>query len=175
MLDITYIYTYNRIHTIAIPFLLSSRFKTHHHPNPKTNHPPIQDVITSSLAAHTVANHTYTPTTALARAHDAIASGRNPGNGSNNNSNSSNPGAAGAAWEGVFTIPVCDVGWAVAADNLPEKAYILQPVGEDYRPRWCGPVCGGDAGATRKWIEAAGMKGFESPKEECEDEDEGGY
>ncbi|KAI4176712.1 MAG: hypothetical protein LQ346_007828 [Caloplaca aetnensis] len=120
----------------------------------------VADVIASSLSAHTVANHTYTPTTALARAHDAIASGRGI-----------NPGAA---WEGVFTIPVCDVGWAVAGD-IAEKAYILQPLGEDYRPRWCGPVCGGDAGATRAWIEAAGMAGFESPREECEDEDDVGY
>ncbi|KAL8652371.1 MAG: hypothetical protein Q9210_002717 [Variospora velana] len=48
-----------------------------------------------------------------------------------------NPGAAGASWEGVFTIPVCDVGWAVTGD-IADKQHILQPLGKDYRPHWCG-------------------------------------
>ncbi|KAL8926287.1 MAG: hypothetical protein Q9208_003009 [Pyrenodesmia sp. 3 TL-2023] len=122
----------------------------------------VADVINSSLDAYTAARYAYTPTTAAARARDALTSGR------------ANPGTAGAAWEGVFTIPVCDVGWAVTGD-IPDKQYILQPLGKKYRPHWCGAVCSGDAQTTSEWIEASNMGGFESPKFLCDDDDDVPY
>lgn len=39
------------------------------------------------------------------------------------------PGSEGAAWEGIFTVPMCDVGAAVDAD-YQLKEYILQPYGQ---------------------------------------------
>jgi hypothetical protein len=77
-----------------------------------------------------------------------------------------NPGAEGAAWEGIFTIPVCDVGSAVYANYL-YKQYILQPYGQNSRPVWCGPICNGDNQTTYDFIKAANMQGFQSPKHLC--------
>ncbi|KAL9602343.1 MAG: hypothetical protein Q9219_001909 [cf. Caloplaca sp. 3 TL-2023] len=111
----------------------------------------VQAVISSSLDAYAAGRFAYTPATASARAQDALLKGWG------------NPGAAGAAWEGVFTIPVCDVGWAVEG-NIDDKQYILQPQGHDYRPHWCGPVCGGDVQLTRDFIAAANMANFQSPR-----------
>ncbi|KAL8935688.1 MAG: hypothetical protein Q9211_004572 [Gyalolechia sp. 1 TL-2023] len=116
----------------------------------------IEDVINSSLDAYTYAQFNYTAETAAARALDALQNGWG------------NPGVATASWEGVFTIPVCDVGWAIAAD-VDYKHFILQPVGEGgrYRPQWCGPVCSGDEAMTRAFIHAANMDNFKSPKFKC--------
>ncbi|KAI4092249.1 MAG: hypothetical protein LQ344_003607 [Seirophora lacunosa] len=115
------------------------------------------DIINSSLDAYAEAKYSYGADTAAARAQDAIQSGWG------------NPGAAGASWEGVFTIPVCDVGWAVAGD-IADKKYILQPLGKDYRPHWCGAVCSGDVQTTKDFIAAANMNNFQSPRFACEEE-----
>lgn len=104
-----------------------------------------------------MAKYSYGADTAAARAQDALQSGWG------------NPGAAGASWEGVFTIPVCDVGWAVAGD-IADKKYILQPLGKDYRPHWCGAVCSGDVQTTKDFIAAANMVNFQSPRFACEEE-----
>ncbi|KAJ5389493.1 uncharacterized protein N7496_000561 [Penicillium cataractarum] len=114
----------------------------------------VQDIINSSLDAYNVAGYNYNADTAKARAEDAISNAW------------ASPGAKGAAWEGIFTIPVCDVGAAVNAD-YQDKQYILQPYGHDSRPVWCGPICGGDLQKTKDFIHAANMDGFQSPKHLC--------
>jgi hypothetical protein len=114
----------------------------------------VQDIIESSLDAYNVAGYNYDADTRAARAEDAIANAW------------ASPGSKGAAWEGIFTVPVCDVGSAVDAD-YEYKQYILQPYGHDSRPIWCGPVCKGDLQTTKDFIHAANMDGFKSPKQMC--------
>ncbi|KAJ5096138.1 hypothetical protein NUU61_005494 [Penicillium alfredii] len=119
----------------------------------------IEDIINSSLDAYNVAGYDYTAEKGSERASDAL-------------SNSwANPGSQGASWEGIFTVPVCDIGGAVDAD-YQLKDYILQPYGHDSRPVWCGPICGGDLQKTKDFINAANMGGFKSPKHLC-DQDPG--
>ena len=78
-----------------------------------------------------------------------------------------NPGAQGASWEGTFTIPVCDVSTAIEAD-YQDKQYILQPyIGDNSRPLWCGPVCGGNLTTTQAFNAAEQMTKFDSPKQAC--------
>ncbi|KAL8996028.1 MAG: hypothetical protein Q9169_004375 [Polycauliona sp. 2 TL-2023] len=116
----------------------------------------VADVINSSLDSYTAARYAYGADTAVARAQDALQNGWG------------NPGAAGASWEGTFTIHLCDVGWAVEGD-IADKQYILQPLGVDDRPHWCGPICSGDVQQTRDWIGATNMANFQSPRFVCED------
>ncbi|KAL8867949.1 MAG: hypothetical protein Q9174_005324 [Haloplaca sp. 1 TL-2023] len=78
----------------------------------------IQDIINSSLDSYNVARYSYNTDTAKSRAQNALTDGWE------------NPGSKGASWEGVFTIPVCDVGWATGAD-LQGKEFILQPYGHE--------------------------------------------
>ncbi|KAL8755855.1 MAG: hypothetical protein Q9199_003338 [Rusavskia elegans] len=78
-----------------------------------------------------------------------------------------NPDSKGASWEGVFTLPVCDGGWAVSSD-MERKQYILQGHDHAARRNWCGPVCTGDLETTREFIKAANMGDFMSPKVLCE-------
>ncbi|KAL8692827.1 MAG: hypothetical protein Q9218_002210 [Villophora microphyllina] len=122
-----------------------------------TNYPgvTIEDVINSSLDSYNVARFSYNADTAASRAKDALTNGWG------------NPGAAGASWEGVFTIPVCDVGWA-AGSTLQGKEFILQPYDHDSRPMWCGPVCTGDMQTTKDFIAATNMNNFDSPKHLCD-------
>ncbi|KAJ5788052.1 hypothetical protein N7457_003042 [Penicillium paradoxum] len=115
----------------------------------------IEDVINSSLDAYNVAGYNYDADTAAHRASDAISNAW------------ASPGSAAASWEGIFTIPVCDVGSAVDAD-YEYKEYILQPYGHDSRPVWCGPICSGDDQKTKDFINAVNMDGFRSPKHLCE-------
>ncbi|KAJ5175330.1 uncharacterized protein N7482_001207 [Penicillium canariense] len=114
----------------------------------------VADIINSSLDAYNVAGYDYSNDKAASRAEEAYVSGWG------------NPGAKGAAWEGIFTIPVCDVGAAVNSD-YSGKEYILQPYGHDSRPVWCGAICGGDVQKTKDFIHAANMDGFMSPKHLC--------
>ncbi|KAJ5143048.1 uncharacterized protein N7515_001835 [Penicillium bovifimosum] len=113
-----------------------------------------EDIINSSLDAWEVAGYNYDSDTAASRAEDAIGNAW------------ASPGSKGASWEGIFTIPVCDVGSAVDAD-YQDKEYILQPYGHDARPVWCGPICEGDQDKTQSFIKAANMDGFQSPKHLC--------
>ncbi|KAJ5543082.1 hypothetical protein N7535_005511 [Penicillium sp. DV-2018c] len=115
----------------------------------------VEDIINSSLDAYKVAGFNYDSDTAASRAKDAVANAW------------ASPGSKGASWEGIFTIPVCDIGSAVNAD-YQDKEYILQPYGHDSRPVWCGPICGGDQDTTQSFIKAANMDGFQSPKHLCD-------
>ncbi|KAL8812014.1 MAG: hypothetical protein Q9200_001346 [Gallowayella weberi] len=118
------------------------------------------DIISSSLDSYNVARYSYDASTAAARAQDALANGW------------ANPGNSGASWEGVFTIPVCDVGWAASSD-LERKQYILQGHDHEARPNWCGPICNKDEATTQEFIKAANMEGFRSPKVSCASEQTG--
>ncbi|KAI4253819.1 MAG: hypothetical protein LQ352_003460 [Teloschistes flavicans] len=122
-----------------------------------TNYPgvTVADVINSSLDSYNVARYSYNADTAASRAEDALSSGWG------------NPGSKGASWEGVFTVPVCDVGWAVGS-TLQGKDFILQPYDHDSRPVWCGPVCTGNLQTTKDFIAAANMNNFDSPKHLCD-------
>jgi hypothetical protein len=77
-----------------------------------------------------------------------------------------NPGALGPAWEGIWDIPVCDIG-AAAQSNIEDKGEILMRYGQDSRPHWCGDICSGSADKTKAFIEAANMKNFKSPRHFC--------
>ncbi|KAI4256543.1 MAG: hypothetical protein L6R42_006154 [Xanthoria sp. 1 TBL-2021] len=107
------------------------------------------------LYSYNVACFSYNAATAPSRAQDALTNGW------------ANPGSKGASWEGVFTLPVCDVGWAASSD-MERKQHILQGHDHDARPNWCGPVCPGDLQTTREFIKAANMENFMSPKGLCE-------
>ncbi|KAJ5170612.1 uncharacterized protein N7500_003395 [Penicillium coprophilum] len=119
------------------------------------------DIINSSLDAYNTAGFNYTSEIGSSRALDAIKNSWG------------NPAAQGASWEGIFTIPVCDIGNAIGADYVG-KEYILQPYGHESRPVWCGPICKGnahtaqdDAQTTKDFIKAANMDNFEGFNHLC--------
>ncbi|KAJ5580842.1 hypothetical protein N7450_007143 [Penicillium hetheringtonii] len=117
----------------------------------------VEDIINSSLDAYNVAGYDYSSDTLASRAQDAISNAW------------ANPGSKGAAWEGIFTVPVCDVSSTIG-QNYDLGEYILQPYGHDSRPCWCGPVCGGDLEKTKEFIKATNMDGFKSPKHLCKED-----
>ncbi|KAH8433965.1 uncharacterized protein LDX57_011601 [Aspergillus melleus] len=117
----------------------------------------VEDIINSSLDAYNAAGYDYNADKAAERASDAVANAW------------ASPGEKGASWEGVFTIPVCDVRGAVDSD-FEMKEYILQPYGHKMRPVWCGAICGGDQQTTQSFINAANMGGFKSPKHLCSED-----
>ncbi|KAJ9492066.1 hypothetical protein VN97_g1169 [Penicillium thymicola] len=114
----------------------------------------VQDVINSSLDAWNTAGINYDEDARKNRAEEAVQEGW------------ANPAAQGASWEGIFTIPVCDVGWAVDGD-LERKDWVLQPYSKDSRPNWCGPICEGDHQKTVDFINTAQMGGVQSPIYQC--------
>lgn len=116
-----------------------------------------EDIINSSLDAYNVAGYDYSSDTLASRAQDAISNAW------------ANPGSQGAAWEGIFTVPVCDISGTIG-QNYDLGEYILQPYGHDSRPCWCGPICGGDTQKTQDFIKAANMDGFKSPKHLCKED-----
>lgn len=116
----------------------------------------VADVINSSLDSYNVAEYAYDADKAAERVQDALGGGWQ------------NPGAQGPSWEGTFTVPVCDVSDAVNQDWYM-KEYILEDHDENARPVWCGPICSNDWDKTKRFIEAAGMGGFKSPKHICTD------
>ena len=118
----------------------------------------IQDIINSSLDAYIVAGYNYDNVTASQRALSAITQ------------QWANPAAQGPAWEGIFTIPVCNISASTDMDLPWTGEYILQPYGHESRPVWCGPICDGDIPKTRAFIHAANMDNFESPRHYCDDE-----
>ncbi|KAF2137405.1 uncharacterized protein K452DRAFT_329273 [Aplosporella prunicola CBS 121167] len=117
----------------------------------------ISDIISSSVDAYNVAEYNYDSEKAAERVNEALRDGWR------------NPGKQGPSWEGTFTIPVCDVGSAVGQD-WKWKEFILEEYDEDARPVWCGPICSNDWEKTKRFINAANMDGFESPKHLCVDE-----
>ena len=114
----------------------------------------IRDVITSSLNSYIAAGYSYNYTFGADRVVSAFKDGW------------ANPSDQGPAWEGTFTLPVCDIGWAMDQD-VEDKQYILQPWGHDFRPHWCGLVCSGNRQQTQDFINAANMLHFQSPKHMC--------
>ncbi|KAF4772677.1 hypothetical protein HAV15_012699 [Penicillium sp. str.  len=110
---------------------------------------------TPPLMPGEVAGYNYDSDTAAYRASDAITNAW------------ASPGSKGASWEGIFTIPVCDVTSAIESD-YQGKEYILQPYGHDSRPVWCGAICSSDSQKTSDFINAAHMDGFKSPKHLCD-------
>lgn len=118
----------------------------------------IQDIINSSLDAYIVAGYNYNNVTANQRAESAITQ------------QWANPAAQGPAWEGIFTIPVCNISATLNPDVTWAGQYVLQPYGSQNKPVWCGPVCDGDIEKMRAFIHAANMDGFEGPTHWCDDE-----
>ncbi|KAI1100645.1 hypothetical protein F4804DRAFT_336057 [Jackrogersella minutella] len=114
----------------------------------------VSDVINSSLDSYNVAEYNYDANTAASRVHDALSNGWK------------NPGSQGPSWEGTFTIPVCDVSAAVGQD-WQDKQYILEEYDGNARPVWCGPICSNDWDKTKRFINAAQMGNFKSPKHLC--------
>ncbi|KAI1440911.1 hypothetical protein F5Y02DRAFT_411169 [Annulohypoxylon stygium] len=114
----------------------------------------VSDVISSSIDSYNVAEYAYDANKAAERVNEALQEGWR------------NPGAQGPSWEGTFTIPVCDVSGAVGQDWF-DKEYILQEYGSNSRPVWCGPICSNDWDKTKRFIDAANMDGFKSPKHIC--------
>lgn len=111
-------------------------------------------MINSSLDAWNTAGNNYDEDARKNRAEEAVQEGW------------ANPAAQGASWEGIFTIPVCDVGWAVDGD-LERKDWVLQPYSKDSRPNWCGPICEGDHQKTVDFINTAQLDGVQSPIYQC--------
>lgn len=64
-----------------------------------------------------------------------------------------------SALEGLWTIPVCDVGAAIGSDMI-FKNKILQPYSS--MPTWCGNICGNDEATTKEFYEKAHITDFES-------------
>ena len=120
----------------------------------------VTDVINSSLDAYLAAGYNYNKDTALARAQSALKD------------QWANPGARGPSWEGIFTIPVCDISATIESDfHLKER--ILMPYNsDDHRLVWCGAICSGDLDKTKEFIRAANMENFQSPKRKCLDDPE---
>ncbi|KAI9795795.1 MAG: hypothetical protein M1833_006816 [Piccolia ochrophora] len=75
--------------------------------------------------------------------------------------------------EGTFSLPVCNISAVVDVPDFPKKDVILQPYGHDYRLQFCGAVCTDfvsgqlDYPTTKRFIEAANMKNFESLTYAC--------
>ena len=115
----------------------------------------IQDVIKSSLGSYIAAGYSYNYTFGADRVQDALKTGW------------AKPSDQGPGWEGTFTLPVCDIGWAMN-QNIQGKQYILQPWGHNYRPWWCALVCSGNQQQTQDFINAANMLHFQSPKHMCD-------
>ncbi|KAI2466895.1 hypothetical protein F4781DRAFT_433990 [Annulohypoxylon bovei var. microspora] len=116
----------------------------------------VADVISSSIDSYNVAEYNYDANKAAERVHEALQGGWR------------NPGSQGPSWEGTFTIPVCDVSGAVG-QNWMDKQYILEQYGGNSRPVWCGPICSNDWDKTKRFISAAKMDNFKSPKHVCTD------
>ncbi|KAI9677475.1 MAG: hypothetical protein M1817_006429 [Caeruleum heppii] len=120
----------------------------------------IQKVISSSLDAYNNAGLTYSSKNGYDRALSAIKEGW------------ANPGAAGVGWEGIFTIPVCDIGHAVDPGYVVvKKQEILQEYGQGKVPQWCGDpipnICSRSVDQYNAFIFAANMANFESPTAYC--------
>ncbi|KAI6086969.1 hypothetical protein F4821DRAFT_237314 [Hypoxylon rubiginosum] len=116
----------------------------------------ISDVIESSIDSYNVAEYNYDANKAQERVQSALHDAWR------------NPGAQGPSWEGTFTIPVCDVSSAVG-QNWKLKQYILEEYDKNARPCWCGPICSNDWDKTKRFINAANMGGFQSPKHVCQE------
>ncbi|KAI9893716.1 MAG: hypothetical protein M1814_005932 [Vezdaea aestivalis] len=117
----------------------------------------IQDIINSSLDAHEVAGLNYTWETFLSRTANQLKEG------------SFDPTHLGPSWEGLFSIPVCDVGPIVNMTdrNFNKKGVVLTPYGANQVPQWCKPMCANSTGHLDRqtsidFLNATKMLGFDS-------------
>ncbi|KAI9827477.1 MAG: hypothetical protein M1832_004827 [Thelocarpon impressellum] len=117
----------------------------------------VEDIINASLDSYAVAEYNYTAQMGHERALNQLKNGLK------------NPIQYGAAWEGVFNIPICDVGGAAIA-GIDHAEHILKKYdGNKSRPHWCGSICSNDEEKTKRFIAAAQMNNFKSPKHYCPD------
>ena len=126
----------------------------------------VEDVIKSSLATHAVVGTKYwgyTPEFALDQAKDAMGK-------------DGKPLEQGPSWEGIFTIPVCNVSEVARGINREfhykyygwDQILTQYSTEEDIRAWYCGPICDGDDTGTRYFIEAANMHGYDSFHHLCD-------
>lgn len=113
----------------------------------------VEDVIFSSLSRYEVAGYDYDNITEYNRVKSALEG------------QWANPGAHGPSLEGTSPRPVFNVSTAIDAE-YQGRQYILQRYnGENSRPIWCGPVCGGNLTTTQAFTAAVQMTNFDSPKQ----------
>lgn len=73
-----------------------------------------------------------------------------------------------SSWEGIFNIPVCDVGMVPYVGDFPDKNRVLTDYGTNQEPTWCAAVCNVDQGETDKFLKTANMENFDdNPKDHC--------
>ena len=116
----------------------------------------VEDVINSSLDSWLIAGYNYTEKTANDQTLEALRQGiKKPSS------------LASPAWQGTFTIPVCDVSSAAKANIRDASDILMEFNGRESRPKWCGPVCSNNQAVTDAFIRAAQMENFKSPSEPC--------
>ena len=82
------------------------------------------------------------------------------------------PASAGPSWEGIFTIPVCDISGVIPAKGFEKKKDILRTYGRGKIPTWCQPVCTNaegvlDRALTLQFLDLVKMHNFDSPTIKC--------
>ncbi|KAL8827105.1 MAG: hypothetical protein Q9191_003388 [Dirinaria sp. TL-2023a] len=118
----------------------------------------VSDAIRSSLETYDAFNYDYTPETRTSRALAVIED------------ISKDPSAQGPVWEGMFTIPVCDISNAVFRDARHRKSTLV-PYGHKKAPTWCAgdesqwdnswELCSGSSDQFFAFLEAAHLHGME--------------
>ena len=112
----------------------------------------VKDIIKSSRDAFKVGRLDYTESMAVDRIKNAIENGEGK--------------PFEPSWEGIFTIPVCDVSMIMYHDWPKDvKSKILVPYGKT--PVWCGPICDDDNVNTESFYKAAHLDDLEDPFEGC--------
>lgn len=116
----------------------------------------MSDVIVSSINTWKADHNGYNYTASMFqnRTADALKNGW------------ADPREEGPRWEGIFQIPVCDIGVMKDVD-FQGKEYVLQDYGHESRPNWCAPICSNSTKATKAFIHAANMDNFKSPRHMC--------
>lgn len=135
-----------------------------------------QDVMKSSLAVWEVDGLGYNPTRGINHFRDSVKKGELD--------------IIGPAWEGLFDIPVCDIGIVPGQhEQFEDSDTILTKYGSEEEPRWyvdrtriilligvrltltvlrCGAVCSGQKRVTDTWIDKTNMKDFDdNPRDHC--------
>jgi hypothetical protein len=105
-------------------------------------------MVESSARAWQYSGYNYTNVTATARILDSIGSNR-----------TLTPFQDGVKWEGVFNVPVCDIGAHIEWNTQ----YGDKKEGFGRLPCCCGPNCSD----TKAFVEAAGMNGFQQLLSGC--------
>lgn len=77
-----------------------------------------------------------------------------------------NPLTAGIEWEGIFSVPVCNIEKVVPI-NWKKKDTLQQRYGAMQMIQFCDSPCGLNKNETDTFIEAANMKNFKSIRKFC--------